>query len=53
MTYKVLKDGRGPLYSNRKTEVVATGLSWQEAHDKALALHEQCGGSWDFWFTND
>jgi hypothetical protein len=53
MTYKVLKKGRGLLYGHRKTEVVATGLTWQEAHDKVFALKEQCSASWDFWFTND
>jgi hypothetical protein len=53
MTFKVLKSGRGPLYGHRKDEVVATGLTWQEAHDKTFALQEQWGTSWNFWFTKD
>lgn len=53
MTFKVLKSGRGVLYGHRKTEVVATGLIWQEAHDKTFALQEQWGTSWNFWFTKD
>lgn len=53
MTYKVLKKGRGPIYGNRPTEVVDSGLTWQEAHDKVFALHDQCGTSWDIWFTHE
>jgi hypothetical protein len=53
MTYKVLKKGRGPIYGNRATEVVASGLTWQEAHGKVFALHGQCSASWDIWFTHE
>lgn len=53
MKYKVLRDGRGPLYGHRKNEEVANGLSWQEAYDKVFALKDQSGGSWDFWFEQE
>jgi len=53
MTFKVLKSGRGAIYGHRKDEVVATGLTWREAHEKCLSLHDMCGGTWDIWMTRD
>lgn len=53
MTFKVIKSGRGVIYGHRKDEVIATGLTWQEAHDKTFALQEKWGTSWNFWFTKD
>lgn len=40
MTYSVYKKGIGAIYGARKQERVATGLTWQQAHDKVMALSQ-------------
>ena len=53
MAFKVLRKGRGPVYGHLKAKVVATGLTWQEAHEMCISLNNMWGGSWDIWMTND